>query len=122
MEAWIWLMRLWREQWNLALDGYGYGRWALAVGYRPSGRGLAGKAFDQATPLYSTGISCLSMTWNSSTIRLASSSLYLSRWSSTSDTAACIASKLGCHRLSAFCFRNFHSRSIRLTFGEYGGT
>src|SRR3954447_5839635 len=76
----------------------------------------AGKAFDQATPLYSTGISCLSMTWNSSTIRLANSPLYSSRWSSTEDTAACIASNVGCHLPNAFFFRNFHSRSIRFTF------
>src|SRR5215207_5778521 len=122
MESWIWLIRLWREQWNRALDGHGYGRWVLPVGYRPSGRGLAGKAFDQATPLYSTGISCFSMTWNSSTINVANSPLYLSRWSITSDTACCIASNVGCHLLNAFCFMNFHSRSIRFTLGLYGGT
>ena len=39
----------------------------------------AGKAFAQATPLYWTGISCLSMTWNSSAINVANSSLYSSR-------------------------------------------
>src|SRR5215213_4160576 len=41
MESWIWLMGLWREQWDLGLNGYGYGRWVLPVGCRPPGRGLS---------------------------------------------------------------------------------